>query len=267
MRLKLEQERKKAEDIATGIAGLVVEELQEKSAEIGGSYDVIFTKLQSNSGSAEEVVEMTAYLQSCAEEMANLQQGIETDLEARAKELASSRTERDALAAECEAGKTALSRLRAKRAASGACVIRKKGQKKKPPTSPKASEGRLTAAPRSAVIRRLFRLLRAYSNRLHSSDERCEFRFLHLVCCCCAHAQCLCLLHEVGLADLRLGGLDCGHWSRCNWCNWCSECGLSITSVLCSWCINCTLTDKGKSAVLESTLVGTLTPILAYGHL
>ena len=73
----------KAEAIARGVAGLVVEELQNCADKMGGTYEAIFNRLQSNSGSAEAVIEMNAYLQSCEIEMEKLKNGLESDLEAR----------------------------------------------------------------------------------------------------------------------------------------------------------------------------------------
>ena len=73
----------KAEAIARGVAGLVVDELQACADKMGNAYETIFNRLQENSGSAEAVMEMTAYLQSCEIEMEKLRQGLETDLEAR----------------------------------------------------------------------------------------------------------------------------------------------------------------------------------------
>ena len=72
----------KAEAIARGVAGLVVDELQTCADKMGNAYETI-NRLQENSGSAEAVMEMTAYLQSCEIEMEKLRQGLETDLEAR----------------------------------------------------------------------------------------------------------------------------------------------------------------------------------------
>ena len=79
----------KAEAIARGIAGLIADELQTRSEEIGASYSTIHSRLQQSSGSAEEVVEMNAYLQSCEMEMQSLKTGIEKDLEARLELLSS----------------------------------------------------------------------------------------------------------------------------------------------------------------------------------
>ena len=72
----------KAETIAAGIAQVVVEELQGSAEKIGASYNAIHDHLQTSSGSAEDVMAMTEYLAWCEGEMAALQEGIESDLEA-----------------------------------------------------------------------------------------------------------------------------------------------------------------------------------------
>ena len=79
----------KAETIAAGIAQVVVEELQGSAEKIGASYNAIHDHLQTSSGSAEDVMAMTEYLAWCEGEMAALQEGIESDLEARLKLLSS----------------------------------------------------------------------------------------------------------------------------------------------------------------------------------
>ena len=73
----------KAEAIARGVSGLVVEELEKKSKDISAAYSVIYEKLQSTSGSAEEVVEMNAYMAACEIELEKLTESIKTNLEAR----------------------------------------------------------------------------------------------------------------------------------------------------------------------------------------
>lgn len=78
-RLSLSQAR----SLATGVAMLVVTELQERTASIADSYKLIYERLQTQSATAEEVVEMNAYLQSCELELTDLQIGIDNDIKGR----------------------------------------------------------------------------------------------------------------------------------------------------------------------------------------
>ena len=75
----------KAEAIARGVAGLVVEELQSKADEIGATYKTIFDRLQESSGSAEDVIEMNNYLQATSAKLESLQASLESELDARVK--------------------------------------------------------------------------------------------------------------------------------------------------------------------------------------
>ncbi|KAL3912453.1 MAG: hypothetical protein SGPRY_008335, partial [Prymnesium sp.] len=69
-----------ARALATGVAMLVVTELEERTSCIGESYKLIYERLQTQSATAEEVVEMNAYLQSCEMELTDLQIGIDNDI-------------------------------------------------------------------------------------------------------------------------------------------------------------------------------------------
>ena len=53
-----------------GVAGLVVEELRERSEQISSAHEAIFARLQQPSSSAEEVVQMKLYLSECETEQA-----------------------------------------------------------------------------------------------------------------------------------------------------------------------------------------------------
>ena len=73
----------RAENLRAVVAGLVVDELQEKAAEIGASYESIHARLQQASTNAEEATELQSFLKSSEAELFALQSSIQSDLVGR----------------------------------------------------------------------------------------------------------------------------------------------------------------------------------------
>ena len=70
----------KAHELAAGVAELVVAELAAASRRVSDSYAGIFERLQQASSSAEEVSAMQAFLESCEEQLQQLQAAIDHEL-------------------------------------------------------------------------------------------------------------------------------------------------------------------------------------------